>query len=115
MKKTFRIEIELFSNIHPTNRDLDCINVPVSIIGDILNNHELDQDEQTEKIVEYIDKNYELDCVMLKENDIYLETREEDDEEIIAEIEEEYEHNWSFGYTVDIEKIQIDYDEMNKV
>ena len=115
MKTTIEVEIGLISGIFLTNSISECVDVPMSIIGDIINDPELDEYEQTEKIINHIKKNYKIDSSLLKRMDIELATKIEDDKDVIKEIEEKYEKNWSCIYDVDIEKIVIDYDDLNDI
>ena len=90
----------------------ECVDVPMSIIGDIINDPELDEYEQTEKIINYIKKNYKIDSSLLRKMDIELATIKEKDEDDIMEIKGK---NWSYICDVDIEKIVIAYEDLNEI
>jgi len=108
--KTMNIEVTIESEMYPAVDDIDIIEVPMSVLDEIFSKSEDEQEDELFKQIEY----YELDYMGVKEQDYYIETRDVNDEEDLEEINADFEENWSFSYSIDIDKIREDYNKIKK-
>jgi len=108
--RTMKIEVTIESEMYPAVDDIDIIEVPMSVLDEIFSKSE---DEQEDKIFEYIEYNCELDYTGVKEQDYYIEIRDVDEDKL-EEIDADFEENWSFGYSIDIDNIREEYNKIKK-